>query len=62
MLLKRAYTKLEFEELISQTKFSGAEIQESLTALEILLTKGESTLRPPYGSLAPAPALCYTSE
>jgi len=62
MLLQRAYTKVEFAELISRTKFTGAEIEENLTALEILLTKGESTLYPPFGSLAPAPALCYTSE
>jgi len=62
MLLKRAYTKSEFEGLISQTKFTGVEIEENLTALEILLTKGDSTLCPPFGSLAPAPALCYTSE
>jgi ubiquinone/menaquinone biosynthesis C-methylase UbiE len=39
MLLKRAYTKREFEELISQTKFHGVEIREDLTGLEILLTK-----------------------
>jgi ubiquinone/menaquinone biosynthesis C-methylase UbiE len=39
MLLKRAYTKREFEELISDTKFHGVEIREDLTGLEILLTK-----------------------
>jgi ubiquinone/menaquinone biosynthesis C-methylase UbiE len=39
MLLKRAYTKREFEELISQTRFHGVEIREDLTGLEILLTK-----------------------
>lgn len=39
MLLKRAYTKKEFEEMISKTKFQHTEIQESLTGLEILLSK-----------------------
>lgn len=39
MLLRRAYTKSEFEEMISKTKFHGAQIQENLTGLEILLSK-----------------------
>ncbi len=39
MLLKRAYTKSEFENLLSQTKFEHTEIRENLTALEILLEK-----------------------
>jgi ubiquinone/menaquinone biosynthesis C-methylase UbiE len=39
MLLKRAYTKRAFEEMVSQTKFHGAEIRENLTALEVLLSK-----------------------
>jgi ubiquinone/menaquinone biosynthesis C-methylase UbiE len=39
MLLKRAYTKSEFEDLIAETKFHGVEIREDLTGLEILLTK-----------------------
>jgi ubiquinone/menaquinone biosynthesis C-methylase UbiE len=39
MLLKRAYTKREFEDLISETKFHGIEIREDLTGLEIWLTK-----------------------
>lgn len=39
MLLKRAYTKQEFEKLIAETKFRGIEIREDLTGLEIWLTK-----------------------
>ena len=39
MLLKRAYTRRQFEELISKTKFHHAEIQENLIGLEILLSK-----------------------
>jgi ubiquinone/menaquinone biosynthesis C-methylase UbiE len=39
MLLKRAYTKSEFEAMISTTKFQNAEIREGLTGLEILLSK-----------------------
>jgi ubiquinone/menaquinone biosynthesis C-methylase UbiE len=62
ILLKRAYTKPEFEELISHTKFAGVEIAENLTGLEVLLTKGGNGLIPPFGSLASAPDLCYTSE
>jgi ubiquinone/menaquinone biosynthesis C-methylase UbiE len=43
MLLKRAYTKGEFEELISQTKFRHVEIREDLIGLEILLSKDRAT-------------------
>jgi len=39
MLLKRAYTKCEFEELISATKFNDIKIREDLTGLEMLLSK-----------------------
>jgi ubiquinone/menaquinone biosynthesis C-methylase UbiE len=39
MLLKRAYTKRDFEQMISETGFAQAEILESDTGLEILLTK-----------------------
>ena len=39
MLLKRAYTKTEFEALVSNTKFHRAEIREDLLGLEILLSK-----------------------
>jgi hypothetical protein len=39
MLLKRAYTKHDFEQMISATGFSHAEIRESHIGLEILLTK-----------------------
>jgi ubiquinone/menaquinone biosynthesis C-methylase UbiE len=40
MLLKRAYTKPEFEEMISETEFRGVEIREDLLGFEIVLTKG----------------------
>ena len=62
MLLQRAYTKAEFEELISHSKFARVEIAENLTGLDILLTKGGIDRIPPFGSLAGAEALCYTSE
>lgn len=39
MLLKRAYTKKGFEEMIAATKFHEFEIREDLIALEVLLTK-----------------------
>ena len=39
MLLKRAYTRRELEELISNTKFRRADIREDLTGLEISLTR-----------------------
>jgi ubiquinone/menaquinone biosynthesis C-methylase UbiE len=48
MLLKRAYTKSEFEELISHTKFAGVEIQQGLIGLEIWLTKGGSESSAPH--------------
>jgi ubiquinone/menaquinone biosynthesis C-methylase UbiE len=37
MLLKRAYTREEFEEFLSQTKFSPVEITEDLIGLELSL-------------------------
>ena len=43
MLLKRAYSKSGFEELISQTKFHDIEIRENLISLEILLSKERGT-------------------
>jgi len=43
MLLKRAYTKSEFEAFISQTKFRDIQIREDLLALEILLSKDRDT-------------------
>ena len=43
MLLKRAYTKSEFEELISQTKFHDIEVRENLISLEILVSKDRET-------------------
>jgi ubiquinone/menaquinone biosynthesis C-methylase UbiE len=39
MLLKRAYTKSEFEAFAAQAKFQNIDIRESLTFLEVLLTK-----------------------
>jgi ubiquinone/menaquinone biosynthesis C-methylase UbiE len=39
MLLNRAYTKSEFEELISQTKFHAIEIRENPIGVEISLSK-----------------------
>jgi ubiquinone/menaquinone biosynthesis C-methylase UbiE len=39
MLLKRAYTKKEFEQFLAQTKFGSFEIRESLIGLEIWLDK-----------------------
>ena len=39
MLLKRAYTKNEFEQLLSQTKFRNVNIQETPTGFELWLEK-----------------------
>jgi ubiquinone/menaquinone biosynthesis C-methylase UbiE len=39
MLIKRAYTKGEFREMIADSPFHGGEIQDSLTGVEITLTK-----------------------
>ena len=39
MLLKRAYTKSDFESMIRETKFASVEIRESLTWLEITLNR-----------------------
>ena len=39
MLLKRAYTKSEFEAMIAETKFHEVQIREDLAGLEIWLTK-----------------------
>lgn len=46
MLLKRAYTKREFEEMLSETKFHRIEIRENLTGLEIWLFKAPE-MQPP---------------
>ena len=48
MLLKRAYTKSEFEELVSHTPFANVEIREDLIGLEIRLTKGDSVSSAPH--------------
>jgi len=39
MLLKRAYTKGEFEQMLAQTKFARVEIEEDLIGLELSLDK-----------------------
>ncbi|MBZ5634523.1 MAG: class I SAM-dependent methyltransferase [Acidobacteriia bacterium] len=39
MLLKRAYTKRDFEQMVSETRFDKVEIREGHIGLEILLTK-----------------------
>lgn len=39
MLLKRAYTRKEFEEFLKQTKFGPVEITEDLIGLELLLQR-----------------------
>jgi ubiquinone/menaquinone biosynthesis C-methylase UbiE len=39
MLLKRAYTKREFEQFLSRTQFGPVEIREDLTGLELLLQR-----------------------
>jgi len=41
MLVRRAYTRAEFERMIGQTGFRQLEIRESLIGLEILLGKGQ---------------------
>ena len=41
MLLKRAYTKAEFAEMVAATKFRGAEIREDLIGLEVWMKKSE---------------------
>jgi ubiquinone/menaquinone biosynthesis C-methylase UbiE len=42
MLLKRAYTKNEFEHFVSQTKFAEVEIEETSIGLEIMLHKART--------------------
>ena len=39
MLLKRAYTKSDFEQMVSETHFDKVEIREAHIGLEILLSK-----------------------
>jgi ubiquinone/menaquinone biosynthesis C-methylase UbiE len=48
MLFKRAYTRSEFEQLLSQTKFDAFDIGENLTGLELSLQRrasGNSSVR-----------------
>jgi ubiquinone/menaquinone biosynthesis C-methylase UbiE len=40
MLIKRAYTKPEFEQFISETEFDDVQIRENAIGLEVLLSKG----------------------
>ncbi|HLK66793.1 MAG TPA: class I SAM-dependent methyltransferase [Bryobacteraceae bacterium] len=42
MLLKRAYTKSEMEEMIAETDFRGIEIRENAIGLDVLLTRAEA--------------------
>jgi ubiquinone/menaquinone biosynthesis C-methylase UbiE len=44
MLLKRAYTRRDFEEMAAQTLFDKVEIRDSLTQLEIVLSKSPQCL------------------
>jgi len=44
MLLKRAYTRGQIEELIADTEFDGVEIREDLITLEILLSKAAAPI------------------
>jgi len=39
ILLKRAYTKREFEHFLAQTDFGSNEIKEDLTGLELVLQR-----------------------
>jgi ubiquinone/menaquinone biosynthesis C-methylase UbiE len=46
MLLRRAYTKADFEQMIGQTSFRNPEIRETLIGLEVLLKKGMKNPQP----------------
>ena len=39
MLLKRAYTRTEFEQMVSETGFGGMEVQENSIGIELTLTR-----------------------
>ncbi len=43
MLLKRAYTRIEFEQFLSQTQFSPIEIKEDLIGLELSLHRSAAS-------------------
>ncbi len=47
MLLKRAYTKSDFEQMVSETRFDKVEIRDSLTQLEISLSKSPICVHSP---------------
>lgn len=42
MLLRRAYTRNEFEEMIAETKFASVEIHQNATGFEIMLGKSSN--------------------
>ncbi|HEY3936401.1 MAG TPA: class I SAM-dependent methyltransferase [Bryobacteraceae bacterium] len=54
MLLKRAYTKRDFEEFAAKTKFREADIREDRIRLEVFLSKE----RPQNTNAAPVPKSC----
>ena len=43
MLLKRAYTRKEFEQFLLQTNFGPVDIREDLIGLELLLQRASAT-------------------
>jgi hypothetical protein len=42
MLLKRAYTRKQFEQFLAQTRFGSVDIQESNMGLELVLQRARS--------------------
>jgi hypothetical protein len=44
MLLKRAYTRSDFERMVSETRFDGSEMRAANIGLEILLSKSPRCL------------------
>jgi ubiquinone/menaquinone biosynthesis C-methylase UbiE len=56
MLLKRAYTRSEFEQFAAQTKFASVEIQEGPIALEVTLHKAGARERATSASSSTVPA------
>jgi len=51
MLLRRAYSKREFEEMISTTEFAHCDIREDLIGLEIVLRKAGTPIAKSQGSV-----------
>lgn len=56
VLLKRAYTKSEFEQFADQTKFDAVEIEEGAIGLEVMLHKNGTAERAISASSATVPA------